>query len=375
VKVLITGGAGFIGTRLSRQLLSQGHDVTVLDCFLAQIHGTGNDVAPDLRGHVRLVRGAVQDADRMKEALADGTDVLVHFAAETGTGQSMYEICRYEDANLKGTAVLLDRLVNAKVPVGKLVVASSRAIYGEGAYACPDHGLVYPAMRTMEAMRAGQFEPECPICGKPCDVRPTAESAPLSPGSFYGLTKQIQEQMFLMFGKALGISAFALRYQNVFGPGQSLKNPYTGILAVFSNLARTHAPINVFEDGLESRDFVFVDDVVEATLRCIDPHLTGTGSFNVGSGVRTTVLEVAQVICEYWKSESPIQVTGQFRLGDIRHNVSDVTLLQQRTGFTPATRFHEGLTAFLDWAATQELGESGYQASLDELRQRGLMHG
>jgi dTDP-L-rhamnose 4-epimerase len=375
MRVVITGGAGFIGTHLSRRLVAEGREVVVLDAFSPQIHGSNRDLAVDLQGSVHLVRGDVRDRKALREVL-DQADAVVHLAAETGTGQSMYEVAGYSDVNLQGTAVLMDLLVNDRaLKVQKLVVASSRAIYGEGRYQCPQHGIVFPGARRQEAMLQGQFEPECPICGAACQSLPTTEDSPFSPTSFYGLTKQVQEQMCLMFGRTLGISTYALRYQNVFGPGQSLKNPYTGILAVFSNLARANAPINVFEDGLESRDFVYVGDVVEATLRCIDPLLTGFGSLNVGSGVRTTVVEVAEAIREFWKGESSIQVTGQFRLGDIRHNVSDVSLLREKTGYTPSTQFKVGLKSFLEWASTQDVAESGYQQSLTELRKRGLMHG
>lgn len=373
MKIVITGGAGFIGTHLSRRLVAEGNEVVVLDSFSPQIHGSNRDLAKDLQGHVCLVRGDVRDREVVRKALA-AADVVVHLAAETGTGQSMYEVARYSDVNIQGTAMLMDLLVNDRnLKVQKVVVASSRATYGEGRYQCSQHGIVFPGARIQEAMLHGQFEPECPICHAPCQAVPTTEDTPFSPTSFYGLTKQVQEQICLMFGRTLGISAYALRYQNVFGPGQSLKNPYTGILAVFSNLARANAPISVFEDGMESRDFVYIDDVVEATMRSLDPRLTGIGSFNVGSGLRTTVLEVAEAIQTFWKSGSSIQVTGQFRLGDIRHNVADVSLLQEKTGFTPVQNFQRGLHAFLEWASTQEVVENGYQRSLEEMKARGLM--
>ena len=233
MKILISGGAGFIGTHLARRLLADGADVTIFDSFSPQIHG-GADVLPEeIAPHVRLIRGDVRDQSAFFAAL-DGQETVVHLAAETGTGQSMYEVSRYTDVNLGGTALLMDYLVNSpKSKITKLVTASSRAIYGEGKYECPAHGSVYPEARREADMKAGRFEPVCPVCAAPCVSVPTDENSRLSPSSFYGLTKQVQEQMTLLFGRTRGVSAFALRYQNVYGPGQSLRNPYTGILAIF----------------------------------------------------------------------------------------------------------------------------------------------
>lgn len=377
IKILITGGAGFIGTHLSRRLLKEGCEITILDNFSPQIHGGSQQLSADLAPVVRLVRASVLDKDALADAL-EGQDAVVHLAAETGTGQSMYEITRYEEVNLKGTAVLLDLLVNQRAryeSVRKLVVASSRAIYGEGRYRCETHGIVNPAERSVSAMSSGQFEPECPVCAAVCVSVPTDEDSPPRPTSFYGLTKRIQEDMVLMFARTLGISGMALRYQNVYGPGQSLKNPYTGILAVFSNLARAGARINVFEDGRESRDFVYIDDVVEATWRCIRPEASGVAAFNVGSGIATTVMEVAQAVVRHFGSSSPIEVSGAFRVGDIRHNVADLSRAFDVIGYQPSWRFADGLARFLDWAVEQEMSESGYARSIEELRARGLMHG
>jgi dTDP-L-rhamnose 4-epimerase len=290
----------------------------------------------------------------------------------------MYRISHYESVNIGGTANVFDCLVNdPERTVKTVVVASSRAIYGEGAYLCAQNGLVFPAGRTAEDMKARRFEPRCPQCQQPCAVAPTREDAKLGPTSFYGLTKLVQEQMTLMFCASLGIRAYALRYQNVYGPGQSLQNPYTGILAIFSNLARMQRPIDVFEDGQETRDFVFIDDVVEATAACV--HATGAieqRSFNVGSGVSTSVQEVAQRIVAFFRSPSPAKATGTFRLGDIRHNVADIQSIQERFGFRPRWSFAEGLERFLAWAAAQEIATDSeqYDRSLSEMAERGLMH-
>jgi dTDP-L-rhamnose 4-epimerase len=203
----------------------------------------------------------------------------------------------------------------------------------------------------------------------------TSEDAPFAPSSFYGLSKQVQEQMVLLFAQAIGIDAFALRYQNVFGPGQSLANPYTGILAIFSNLIRQSKPLNIFEDGLESRDFVYVDDVVSATEACVQDGARGVMALNVGSGVATSVITLARMINERFGGPSEIRVTGDFRAGDIRHNVADISNLRSVTGFEPKWQFDAGLNAFLDWAETQPVVSSGYERSLSELADRGLLGG
>lgn len=375
LEILITGGAGFIGTQVARQLLNLGHQIVVLDSFLSQVHAGSHELPIDLKPHVRLIRGDVADRSTMLDAI-DRVQCVIHLAAETGTGQSMYEVERYSRTNLTGTALLLDLMANGKAAaVEKLVVASSRSIYGEGAYRCPEHGLVYPNPRSSHKMQAGEFEPTCPLCNATVITIPTPETAPFAPSSFYGLTKQVQEQMILLMGGALGIPSVALRYQNVFGPGQSLSNSYTGILAIFSNLARQNRPIRIFEDGMESRDFVYIDDVVEVTCRAALEPLTGTQSINVGSGQRTSVLEVAREIVAFFNSNSEIKVTGEFRVGDIRHGCADITRLQQTLNYRPQWAFQPGLQKFLEWASEDTANSDGYDRSLNEMRSRGLMRG
>jgi dTDP-L-rhamnose 4-epimerase len=372
--VLITGGAGFIGQRVSRALLDQGIKVRILDNFNPQIHAT--EILPDdLAGHVDVIKADVRDRDALKRSLV-GIDTVVHLAAETGTGQSMYEIERYFSVNVQGTATLLDLLQNDDCgkSLRSIVVASSRAVYGEGAYQCLTHGMVFPEQRGRERMSSGAFEPVCPACGSPMSLLPTPELAPFMPMSMYGLTKQVQEQAVLLFARTRGINGFGLRYQNVYGPGQSLKNPYTGILAVFSNLARQNQPIDIYEDGLESRDFVYIDDVVEATVRSVNYDGQFVGALNVGSGQDTSVMTVAQAIKSFFDSESTIKVTGAFRMGDIRHNIADVSKLETVLGFVPSVTFKQGLSNFLGWAAGQAPEDkAAYLRSVNELTARGLM--
>jgi len=373
MKVLITGGAGFIGQHVTRLLLRRDISVTILDNYLPQVHGEAGQLPVDLAGEVRSVRGDVADPVAIKDAL-QGVDRILHLAAETGTGQSMYEIGRYARTNLEGTAQLFDYL--AKTPsrnIDRIVVASSRAIYGEGAYKCEREGVVYPQSRDSADKQLGRFDPLCPVCKGACMAIATPESAPPQPSSFYGLTKLTQEQMVLLFGQVLRIPSIALRYQNVYGPGQSLQNPYTGILAIFSNLARVGQPIRVFEDGMESRDFVYIDDVVAATVTALLAPMEGYHSVNVGSDERITVLQVAEQIAAHFESRSKVQVTGAFREGDIRHGFADLTCAKQLLGYYPAWAFRDGLEHFLNWAEQFAPSTEGYEHSLAEMRERGLL--
>jgi dTDP-L-rhamnose 4-epimerase len=371
LNILITGGAGFIGTHFAKKCIANGVDVTVYDSLSSQIHGS---IAPKFDDRIRFIKGDVRDRSKLKSAM-QGCDAVIHLAAETGTGQSMYEVSRYSEVNVGGTANLFDILINREATsVKKVVTASSRAVYGEGAYSCEIHGTVFPGARALADLRAAQFSPRCPSCARFIESIATPESAPIHPTSFYGISKQVQEQITLLFAETIGINGFALRYQNVYGPGQSLRNPYTGILAIFATQARENQPIFVFEDGEESRDFVYIDDVVNATWLCLQPKSTGVKAFNVGSGERISVAHVAESIVAFFGSNSVVTTTGQFRLGDIRHNLADNTCGADLLGYSPCIRFVDGLKQFLTWATTQEGAEIGaYERSLRELQDKALM--
>jgi dTDP-L-rhamnose 4-epimerase len=375
-KVLITGGAGFLGTHLTRELLRRNCEVTILDDFSPQVHGTRQTLADDLRNTVPLIQGDVRERDVWEEAL-DGQSCVVHLAAETGTGRSMYDVAHYEQVNIGGTALLYDLLAQHGSSIARIVLASSRAVYGEGAYRCAAHGLVYPASQPADAMLAGRFDPVCPVCNAACTPAATPESAPMRPASFYGLTKQMQEQTALLFGGVLNIPTVALRYQNIYGPGQSLENPYTGILAIFSNLARAGACIEVFEDGHESRDFVFIDDAVRATADSVTNDLQGQHAVNIGSGTRTSLLEIATAINAFHGGKSELRITGAFRKGDIRHALADLTLAHDLLSYEPRISLSDGLDSFLAWAAAHASGHDAdtHARSLAEMRERGLLHG
>lgn len=375
--VLITGGGGFIGSHLALRLLVAGHEVRVLDALIPQIHGDDPEASPlyqSIQGKVDFHRGCITDRALLARCL-QGVDAIVHLAAETGTGQSMYEIQRYVDVNVGGTGILLDLLANTQHQVRKLVVASSRAIYGEGKYRCATHGVVYPEQRTAEDMEHGLFSPRCPVCGAFVEVEATDESTPAKPSSIYGITKLNQEQMVLTVGRALSIPSLAFRYQNVYGPGQSLSNPYTGILSIFSTRIKNDKSINIFEDGRESRDFVFVDDVVAATMLGVEHEAWVNDVFNVGSGVPTGVNAIVRMLQEAFGKQVPTTVSGQFRLGDIRHNFADLGKIDRVLGFVPRVGIEQGISRFVDWVREQQGGKDAYEESLRELAEKGLFKG
>lgn len=374
-KVVITGGAGFIGSHIALKLIDKGYEVTVLDNMLEQIHGADPDNTSPLycsiKDKVQFVKGDVCNKALLEQVLKDA-DYVIHLAAETGTGQSMYEIKRYIDVNIGGTALLLDILTNSKHHVKRVVVAESRAIYGEGKYHCEKCGDVYPTERKDEDMAKGDFECHCPKCGGPVKLVATTEDSAIHPSSVYGVGKQVQGQLVHMICKSIGIESVSFRYQNVYGPGQSLTNPYTGILSIFSTRIKNHKEINIFEDGKESRDFVYIDDVVDATIAGMEVPEANGKVFNVGTGIATDVLTVAKTLCKYYGINVPLTVSGNYRLGDIRHNYADISLAQHILHFTPKWSFEDGIRQFSDWVNRQELKIDNYEVSLEEMKQKGL---
>jgi hypothetical protein len=376
-KILITGGAGFIGSNLALALLKKGHQVTVLDNLSEQIHGKNPEKTSPLylsiKDKVQFIKGTVACRETLQKAIANNT-VIVHLAAETGTGQSMYEIQHYTDVNIGATALLLDILTNEKHSVKKVVVASSRAIYGEGKYYNKTKNtFVYPLQRTDEDMQKGDFEVKDPQNHSDVlELVATTEDAIIHPTSVYGITKQVQEQLVMTVCPTIGIAGVAFRYQNVYGPGQSLKNPYTGILSIFSTQIKNGNGINIFEDGKETRDFVFISDVVDATVLGIEKETANNQVFNVGTGVATDVITVATELSNNYGIQVPITISGNYRLGDIRHNYADITKARQLLGFEPKVSFKEGLKQFTDWVNTQEVEEDKYQQSIDEMKAKGL---
>ena len=373
--ILITGGAGFIGSNLALKLLSKGYSVTVLDTLSKQIHGENpEETSPlykSIKDKVNFVLGSVTSREDWMKVL-NGQDAIIHLAAETGTGQSMYEIEKYVAVNIGGTSLLLDILTNTKHSVKRVLVAESRAIYGEGKYHCENCGDVYPRGRKDEDMAKGDFDCHCPKCGANVTLVATTEDSAIHPSSVYGISKQVQGQLVHLVCQTIGVESVSFRYQNVYGPGQSLSNPYTGILSIFSTRIKNHNGINIFEDGCESRDFVYIDDVVDATILGLEvPEATGH-VFNVGTGVATNVLTVANTLCEKYGIKVPITVSGNYRLGDIRHNCADITHARTILGFEPKWSFSQGIDKFTKWVNQQEIHEDKYESSVEEMKQKGL---
>lgn len=371
--ILITGGAGFIGSRLCEKLYEKGYNITVLDNLSPQIHG-GNEsgLFGKIKNKCKFIKGDVRNKEDWQKALK-GQEVVVHLASETGTGQSMYEIEKYNDVNVMGTSNMLEVLSTSSHLVTKIILSSSRSVYGEGKYKSNNQVIQYPKSRNIKDLEQGIFNLLCENTNQVMKPMPTDEESLINPKSIYALTKYTQEKMILLISQSLSINPVILRYQNVFGPGQSLSNPYTGILSIFSTRILNGNDLDIYEDGLESRDFVYIDDVVEATILGIEKNEANGEVFNVGSGVATTVKEVAESLKEFYDSDIRISISGKFRLGDIRHNYADLSKIKSLLGFTPKYNFLEGISEFVKWVKTQEVKEDKYDKSIQELREKGLM--
>lgn len=375
--VAVTGGAGFIGRHLARKLLDAGHRVRILDNLSPQVHG---QVPADLdwldRDGIEFVRGSVCEPSDVS-ALLRGAGSLVHLAAETGTGQSMYQVARYNAVNVGGTALLLDTLANDPArTVARVVLASSRSIYGEGAYTCPHCATgdrVYPGARSAGQLRAQQWEHACPVCSGSLQPVATAETDPARPASVYAATKYAQEDLVRVVCDALGIDHVILRLQNVYGEGQSLTNPYTGILSIFSTRIRRGDFVPIFEDGLETRDFVHVDDVAGALLAAIDAPEPVGEVLNVGLGEMTSVMDIGRRLSEAFGVEPQLKTTGEYRLGDIRHNCADIGRLKDKLQFQPTIGLAQGMQRFAAWVGGQPVPEDRLNSANAELKARNLM--
>ncbi len=377
--ILVTGGAGFIGSHLVDALLQAGHNVRVLDNLEPQVHGALREQGrkPDyLNSEAEFMLGDVRDPAVVTRAL-QGIDVVFHKAAMVGVGQSMYQITRYTDTNVNGAATVLQAILDARQRPGgdrlrKLVVASSMSIYGEGAYQCPDHGRVFPKLRSPSQLQQRDWELHCPIpsCDHHVTPLPTNEDKPLYPTSIYAINKRDHEEMFLAVGHAYGIPSVALRYFNVYGTRQALSNPYTGVAAIFSGRLLNSKPPVIFEDGLQSRDFTHVSDIVQANLLVMNSEAADNGIFNVGTGRPLTILDIAQSLIAHMKLDLQPEVVQKFRAGDIRHCYGDITRLAA-LGYQPKVRFEDGLAELVDWVRGQTAVDSFEQAR-QELIQKGL---
>jgi dTDP-L-rhamnose 4-epimerase len=367
MKILVTGGAGFIGSHLVRELVARGEDVVVLDSMEEQVH---NGAAPDLPDAVEMIEGDVGDAAMADRALG-GVDRVVHLAAAVGVGQSMYEIARYTELNTMATARFLERLVAARPLPTRLVVASSMSIYGEGEYTCATHGRQSPPPRPEEQLLAREWELYCPECGLPLSPVPTSETKPLLPTSIYAINKRDHEEMSLVTGAAYGIPTVALRFFNVYGEGQALSNPYTGVAAIFaSRLLNKRSPM-VFEDGEQSRDFTHVSDIVAGILGALESETAPGHAVNLGTGRSTSVARVAEVLGEGIGADVAPEFNEQYRAGDIRHCYADISRAEELLGYAPKITFEEGMGALVEWLQDQQAVDRVDDAT-SELAARGL---
>jgi dTDP-L-rhamnose 4-epimerase len=373
-KVLVTGGAGYIGSHLVDALVGRGYRVTVLDVLEPQVHRSGT--WPSYANpKAEYVRGDVRDRAAFEPLVLD-TDAVVHFAAAVSVGQSMYQVDRYVDVNTRGTALLLDILVNAKHHVQKVIVASSIGVYGEGAYRCATHGPVAPTIRSEAQLAARDWEQRCPVCNEHVASIPTPEDKALYRDNIYSMTKYHQEEMVLLIGKTYGIAAVAPRFFNVYGPRQSLSNPYAGVAAIWlSRLLNDKQPV-VFEDGGQLRDFVSIHDVVACLTLMLETSGADYLPVNVGAGDVVTILDIAKLLSTLTGKNIEPQVTRTGRKFDIRHNTADITVARERLGFTPKVTLEQGFGELIEWAkTTPDVAVDFFDRALDELRAKGLLVG
>lgn len=367
MKILVTGGAGFIGSHLVDALVAEDHEVTVYDNFVLQVHGKKKPSY--LNPSARYVPGDIRNRESLKKLLKK-VEVVFHEASAVGVGQSMYQISDYVDANTEGTAVLLDVLVREKTKVRKLIVASSMSLYGEGRYLCKTCGKISPSPRPENLLKEKKWEMRCATCRVPVNPIPTDELKPLEPTSIYAMTKRHQEEMSLLIGKTYNLPVVALRYFNVYGPRQSLSNPYTGVCAIFSSrIKNRHCPL-VYEDGLQSRDFVHVEDIVQANLLVMKQPKADHRILNVGSGKATTILEIANTLIHLYKGSVSPKIVGKYRAGDIRHCFADISRVVS-LGYRPRWSLRDGLQDLVRWGMTQKALDRVEKADR-ELLKRGL---
>lgn len=369
-QVLITGGAGFVGSHLADGLLEAGHGVRIFDQLTPQVHPTGR---PDyLSPDVELVVGDMRDPSMVKKVLA-GVDVVFHFAATVGVGQSMYEISRYMSVNTQGTAELLQGILDSKAPPEKLIVASSMSIYGEGRYVCTECGQpTTPRVRSVEQLKAAQWEMNCDLCGGILKPVPTDETKPSEINSVYAISKRDQEDLCLVYGRTYGLPVTALRFFNIYGTRQALSNPYTGVAAVFaSRMLNAKSPL-IFEDGEQMRDFVHVSDIVQANLLAMERRESNGHVINVGCGRPITIKKIAEILADALGKDAFPIITNKYRAGDIRHCYADISKARTLLGYRPRLTHEEGFKDLANWLREQTAAEDKGERMLTELNAYGL---
>jgi len=369
-RVLVTGGAGFVGSHIVDEYIEHGYDVTVVDNLTDQVH---DDEPSYLNDAAEYVWGDIRDRELMTELL-EAADVLNHQASAVGVGQSMYEIEKYVDINTLGTARLLDIIVDEEIDLEKMIIASSMSIYGEGEYYCPNcDSIRHPSLRDDEQMASGEWEHACSDCGQPLEPQPTPEAKPRDSTSIYAITKKDQEEMMLSIGRAYDIPTVALRYFNIFGSRQALDNPYTGVCAIFSSRIKNDNPPLVFEDGEQTRDFIHVSDIARANRLAIESSASDV-AVNIGSGTPTTINEVAETLTDlYGKSdELAPEIANDYRQGDIRHCYADPETAADELGFEAEVSFEDGMQELVEWGREQD-AEDHFEDAHEELEEKGLV--
>lgn len=373
-KVLVTGGAGFVGSHTADLLMERGYQVTILDNLEPQVHGQERKPPDYINKNATLIHGNVLDRELLTKTIRE-VDAIVHLAAMVGVGQSMYQIERYVDANTRGTSNILDVLVNTENNIKKLVVASSMSIYGEGKYHCEKCASnVYPRLRNEAQLEKKQWDHFCPTCGYPLTSLPTDEEKLLLSTSIYAMTKRHQEEMCLLIGKTYGIPAVALRYFNIYGSRQALSNPYTGCAAIFTSRILNNKPPYIFEDGNQTRDFIHVKDVAQANLSALEQNNADYQAINIGTGKPLSIKNLAETLTKlYNKPNLQPYISNEYRKGDIRHCYADTAKAQKLLNFKPSVNLQGGLKELADWAQTHGWGAVDlFDKSLRELKERHL---
>ncbi len=365
MKILVTGGAGFVGSHLVDEL-TEKHEVIIYDNLEPQVH---KGVPEYLNNDAEFIKEDIRDKTKLKDAIMD-SEVIFHQAAMVGVGQSMYQIEKYMDVNTMGTAKLLDILANEEHHVKKLLVASSMSIYGEGKYECADCGILHPQLRSEVQLTKGEWEIRCPSCGKIAKPVPTDEGKPLQPTSVYAISKKDQEEMCLAVGRAYGIPVVALRYFNIYGPRQALSNPYTGVCAIFSSRIKNNNPPIIFEDGLQTRDFVSVHDIVQANLLVMEKSRADYEMFNVGTGRPVSIFEIARTLSKLYGKDLKPEIVNKFRSGDIRHCFADISNIK-KLGFRPTVSLEDGMRELVEWGKEIE-AEDKFEEAYEVLKMKSL---
>jgi len=366
MKILVTGGAGFIGSHLVDKLIEKKHDVSILDNLIS----TNGAVPEYLNKNAEFIQGDIRDKTLLKKIIPE-FEVIFHKAASVGIAQSNYEIGNFTDNNCLGTARLLESIVEfGKKP--KLIISSSNTSYGEGICLCEDHGKFHPKIRTSSQIKENGFEPVCFKCKCPGKPFPTPETTELDCNSIYAINKKNQEEMALFLGKLYEFPVVSLRYFNVFGPRQSLSNPYTGVSAIFMSRVKNNNPPVIYEDGLQTRDFIYIDDIVNANILAMEKSSANNHIFNVGSGNPVSIKKLAEKICEIYGKSPKIEINGKFRKGDIRNCIADNSKIQKMLDWKPNVSFDEGLRNIYEWSKNQ-LFKDDFEKANSELKNKGLL--